>query len=101
MSSISFSPSRSREHLLALDLRKLAKIAVPPEKVEGVKHQPVLTARGEFGLQFRKIGPSFVDDHHFAVDDRLTGNIEGAGNHGKPLGPVQPVAGVDLLLSAG
>jgi hypothetical protein len=40
-----------------------------------------------------------VDDHHFPVDDRLPGNIEGAGNDRKPFRPVQPVAGVELPLS--
>jgi hypothetical protein len=41
-----------------------------------------------------------MDDYDFPVDDCLTGNIQGAGNQGKSFGPIQPVAGVDLLLSS-
>ena len=53
-------------------------------------------ARGELSLKFRKIGTAFVDDDHFAIDDRLAGNIHGAGDQGKPFRPVQPVAGEDF-----
>jgi hypothetical protein len=73
-------PQEIGEHLLALDLREFAEIPVPPEEIKGVEHQSVLTARGEFGLQLGKIGPTFVDDYHLPVDDRLIGNIQGAGN---------------------
>jgi hypothetical protein len=38
-----------------------------------------------------------MDDHDLPVDDGLAWNIEGAGNGREPLGPVQTVAGVDLL----
>jgi hypothetical protein len=47
-----------------------------PKKIEGVKHQPALTARGEFGLKFREVGPAFLDNNHFAIDDCLPRNIE-------------------------
>jgi hypothetical protein len=40
-----------------------------------------------------------VDDDHFPVENRLTGNIQGAGDLGKSSGPVQPAAGVDLRRS--
>ena len=41
-----------------------------------------------------------MDDHHFAIDDGFARNGERAGNLGEALGPVQPVAGEDLLPSA-
>jgi hypothetical protein len=37
-----------------------------------------------------------VVDHHFTVEDRLTGDIQCAGDRGKPLRPVQAVAGVRI-----
>jgi hypothetical protein len=45
-------------------------------------------ARGEFSLKFRKIGAAFVDDDYFAIDDRLSGNVEGACDQGKTFRPV-------------
>jgi hypothetical protein len=81
-------------------LEKPAKIPVSPEKVEGIVDEPVLPSRGEFGLQFGEIGTPFMDHDHFPVDDGLAGNIERAGNNREALGPVQPVAGVDLLFPA-
>jgi hypothetical protein len=41
-----------------------------------------------------------VDHHHFTVDDRLTGDIEGPGNQGGAFRPLQTIAGIDLLLSS-
>jgi len=38
-----------------------------------------------------------MDDNNFSVEDGLAGDIQRAGNHGKPLRPVQPVAGEHLL----
>jgi hypothetical protein len=38
-----------------------------------------------------------MGDDHFTVDDGFPGQIEGAGNSGEALGPVQPVTGEDLL----
>jgi hypothetical protein len=38
-----------------------------------------------------------MDDDHFAIDDGLTRNIERASNNREPFGPVQSVAGIDLL----
>lgn len=81
--------------MLSFKLSKLAKVAVTPEKVEGVIDEPVLSP-----LQFGKIGPTFMDDHHLAVDDGLAGDVEGTGDLEKPFGPVQPVPGVNLLLAA-
>ena len=86
-------PEQVGEHSLALDLRKLAEVAISPEQVEGVVDKTILLARGEFGLKFGEIRPPLVDDDHFAVEDRLTGNIQRAGDHGEALRPVQPVAG--------
>lgn len=40
-----------------------------------------------------------MNDHYLPVDDSLSGNAEGAGDLGKPFGPVEPVAGVDFPLS--
>ena len=93
-------PEKVQQRLLALDLREAAKVSVTPEKVEGVKDQPVLPARRQLRLQFGEVGSALMGDHHFSVDDGLAGNIEGAGNGGEPLGPVQPVSGVDLLPAA-
>ena len=86
------------EHFLALHLGKLAEIAVSPEQIERVIDQPVLSARGEFGLELGEIGAALMDDDHFPVEDRLIGDIQRAGDHGKPLRPVQPVAGEHPLL---
>ena len=86
--------------LLALDLGELAKVAVTPQQIEGVIDQSILPARGQLCLQLREVGPPFIDDHDLPVDDGLTRNIEGAGNGREPLGPVQTVAGKDLLLTA-
>jgi hypothetical protein len=61
--------------VLAFDLRQFAKIAIPPKKVEGIIDEPVLATRGEFSLKFGKVGPSFMDNHHFTVNNRLTRNI--------------------------
>ena len=41
-----------------------------------------------------------MDDHHLAIDDGFAGYGERAGNFGEALGPIQPVAGEDLLSSA-
>ena len=86
--------------LLALDLRQLAEVAIPPEEIEGVVDQPTLPARGQLCLEFGEVGASFMDDHHLAVDDGFARYGERAGNLGEALGPVQPVAGEDLLSSA-
>src|SRR6267154_2521770 len=40
-----------------------------------------------------------MDDHHLPISDGLPGYVEGAGDLGKPFGPVQPVAGVGLSAS--
>jgi len=40
-----------------------------------------------------------MDDRHLAIDDGLAGYREGgAGDLGEALGPIEPVAGVDLFL---
>lgn len=41
-----------------------------------------------------------MNDNRLAVDDSLAGEVERAGNNGDSLGPVQPVAGEDALLTA-
>ena len=41
-----------------------------------------------------------MDDHHLAIDDGFAWYGERAGNLGKALGPIQPVAGEHLLSSA-
>ena len=71
-----------------------------PQKVEGVVDQSVLSARRQLRLQFGKIGAAFMGDDHFPVDDGFSGDIKCAGNHREPLGPVQSVAGEDLLPTA-
>jgi hypothetical protein len=92
-------PEQVGEHPLALHLRKLPEIAVPPEQVECVVDQPVLCASSEFGLEFGEIRATLVDDNHFAVEDRLTGDVQRTGDHGEALRPVQPVAGEYPLFS--
>ncbi|MBR0755364.1 hypothetical protein JQ604_24545 [Bradyrhizobium jicamae] len=80
---------------LALNLWPFAQVlAIEPEKIKGVVKQTILLAAGKRSLQFGKIGPTFVDDDHLPVDDRLTNNVKGAHDEGKPLGPVEPVARV-------
>jgi hypothetical protein len=37
---------------LALDLRQLAEVAIPPEEVEGVVDEAALSARSQLCLQF-------------------------------------------------
>jgi hypothetical protein len=56
-------------------------------------------ARGKFGLEFGEVRPPVLHDHHFPVDDGLTGNIQRAGDQRKTFGPVETVAGVDPLPS--
>src|SRR3984885_1952448 len=92
-------PEQVGEHSLALHLRKSPEIAVPPEQVECVVDQPVLSASSEFGLKFGEVGAALVDDDHFAVEDRLAGDVKRAGDHGEALRPVQPVAGEYTLFS--
>lgn len=70
----------------------------PPEQVERVVDETILFTRCEFGLELGEIGAALMNDHHFTVEDRLTGDIQRACDHGKPLRPVQPVAGEHPLL---
>ena len=58
-------------------MREFAEIPIPPE-IEGVINQLVLSARGEFGLEFGEVGPPFMDNDHLAIDDRLAVNVEGS-----------------------
>lgn len=62
--------------------------------VETVRDQ---LARGESVLQFGEIRSTLMDDDHFAVEDRLTWNIQRAGDHGEALGQ-STVAGEGALL---
>lgn len=98
-SPMSFSPRKVGQRLLALNLGKLAEVSIPPEKVEGVIDQPVLSARGEVGLEFGEVGPSFMNYDHLTVDDRLPGDIQGAGYGREPLDPGMPVPRKRPLLS--
>jgi ATP-dependent DNA ligase len=52
------------------------QLATLKARAPSVIDQPVLLARGKVSLQFGKVGPALVDDHHFAVDDCLTGHIQ-------------------------
>jgi hypothetical protein len=92
-------PQEIGEHSLALHLRKFAEVAVSPEQIEGVVDQPILSASGEFGLEFGEVGAALVDDDHFAVEDRLTGDVQRSGDHREALRPIQPVAGENPLPS--
>ena len=93
-------PEKIQQRLLALDLRELAKIAIPPEKIEGVVDKPALPARGELCLEFGEVGAAFMNDHYLTIDDGFAWYGECAGNLGKTLRPIQPVAGEHLLSSA-
>jgi hypothetical protein len=86
------------QRLLALDLGKSSQVSVTPQQIEGVKDKPILATGREFCLQLGEVGAALVDDDDFPVDDGLPRNIDGAGNDRKALGPIQPGAGVDLLL---
>jgi len=55
--------------LLAFNLRQLAEIAVPPEKIERVPDEPPLPTGSQLCLEFGKVGASLLGDHHLAVDD--------------------------------
>ena len=83
-----------QQQLLPVDLRQLAEVAITPKDVECVVDQATLSARSQVGLQFREVGPAFMDDDYLAVDDSFAGNRQRSGNFGEPFGPVQPVAGV-------
>ena len=85
--------------MLALNLRKFSEIPVPPQKIKGIEYQVVLIAPREFSLESGEISSAVFNDDHLPVGDSLSGNIQSAGNDGKPFRPVQPVAGVDLLPS--
>jgi hypothetical protein len=85
------------KQLLAFDLRQLTEIAIPPEKIECVVDEPTLPACGQLCLQFGEIRPAFMDDNYLAVDNGVARDGERTGNLGKALGPVQPIAGEDLL----
>jgi hypothetical protein len=52
-------------------LRQLAKVAITPEQIKTVIDEPALPPRGEFRLEFGKIGASLMDDHHLTVDDGI------------------------------
>lgn len=41
-----------------------------------------------------------MDHHDLAIDDGLTGNVEGTGNDGKPFDPIQTVPGERLAVVA-
>ena len=97
---MSFSPSRSSSSCLRSSLRQLAEIAIPPEEIEGVVDEPALPACGQLRLEFGEVGTPFMDDHYLAVDDGFAWNSERTGNLGEALGPIQSVAGEDLLPAA-
>jgi hypothetical protein len=86
--------------LLALDLWQLAEIAIPPEEIKGVINQPTMPARSQLCLKLREVGAALVDDHHLAIDDGFARDSESACDLGEAFGPVQPIAGEDLLASA-
>ena len=89
-----------QEQLLAFDLGKLAKISIPPEEVKGVVNEAALSARCQFGLQFREVGAALMNDHNLPIDDGLARNRKGAGNLREALGPVETVASEHLLATA-
>src|SRR6478735_5639017 len=74
--------------------------AVQPQKIEGEENEAVLVASTEVRLKFGEVGALFVDDDHLAVDDRLTRDVEGAGNDREPVDPVMAVAGEGLAVLA-
>ena len=59
-----------------------------------------MPACSQLSLQFGEIGASLMDNHHLAIDDGFARYGERAGNLGKALRPIQPVACEYLLSSA-
>src|SRR4051794_39287443 len=57
-------------------------------------------ARCQLCLKLREIGSALMDDHDLAIDNDFARDGERACDLRKALGPVQPVAGVDLLSAA-
>jgi hypothetical protein len=90
-------PKKIEKQLLAFDLREFAKVAVPPEQIKRVVDEPTLPACGQLCLQFGEISPAFMDDHNLAIDNGLARDGECTSNLSEALGPIQPVAGEDLL----
>jgi hypothetical protein len=84
---------------VALAIRAKIKGVTGLNASAGISYnKTILFARGDFGLELGEIGAALMDNHHFSVEDRLTGDVQHAGDHRKPLPPVQPVAGEDPLL---
>src|SRR3954463_554305 len=93
--------SKLLQQLLAGKLRHSAKVlAVQPQEIEGEVNQPVLVASAEVRLEFGEVGSLAMDDDHLPVDDRLTRNIEGAGNDREPVDPVVAITGKGLPVGA-
>jgi hypothetical protein len=70
------------------------------EKIEGIEYQAILTTACEISLEFREIGPAFMDDDDLPIEARLALRGESAGNVGEPFCPVVAVAGEYLGLAA-
>jgi hypothetical protein len=62
-------PEKVQQRLLAIDLRKAAKVAIPPKEIEGIIDETALSARGKFCLEFGRVGPALVDHHDLTIDD--------------------------------
>lgn len=87
------------QRLLAHDLHERAVVTITPKEIKGVVDQPVLPAGRQVRLQLREVGPTLMNNHHFAVDDSLAGDVEGVGDGREAISPVEPVARVDLALA--
>ena len=59
--------------------------------------RPCLPACGQLGLQFGEISPAFMDDDYITIDNGFARDRERASDLGEAFGPVQPIAGEDLL----
>ena len=73
--------------VLAVKLR-LASQVLSVMDVKGVEDHPVLTTFSQVRLQFREVGPIFVDDDDFTVEDGLAFQLERFGDAGEPVRPV-------------
>jgi hypothetical protein len=60
-------------------------------RAESAIDQPILSARGKFGLELREICAPFMDYNHFTINDGLTRNVESTSNGGEALCPVEAI----------
>ena len=87
------------QHALALDQRRRPRVeAVEMQQIEGVVDHPIVAPALEVILQRREIrATAGVGRDQFAIEDELARRqtAQFRGNGGKPIGPVEPGAGIE------